>query len=336
MSTAPDPGTPEASIIVPIHRYEEDLAAVLREAIDQLAPRAPRLEIICLVRGDRRALCGHLDEALRTRVRFIEFATSVSEAALLAAGFDAAHGDILLVIPPAFEMAPGTLPALWDALDEGADIACSARLPEGRGRSARLQSRIFNALIRWASGSHFADITSSTRALRRSVATELPLYGEFHRYLPVLADRLGFRVVEVPARQHPAARNLLAYPAADYWRRAIDLLSVFFVSRFTRHPLRLFGGVGALVALAGGIVLLVAAIQRLNGVPLGDRPVLVLGVLLLGLGFQSFTIGLLGELLLFFHGRGVRDYRIARVYPAMDGNVEDTAAASEATARDVN
>ena len=84
------------------------------------------------------------------------------------------------------------------------------------------------------------------------------------------------------------------------------------------------------------VVLLVAAIQRLNGVPLGDRPVLVLGVLLLGLGFQSFTIGLLGELLLFFHGRGVRDYRIARVYPAMDGNVEDTAAASEATARDVN
>jgi dolichol-phosphate mannosyltransferase len=104
------------------------------------------------------------------------------------------------------------------------------------------------------------------------------------------------------------------HPLRIYLVRAMDVLSVFFISRFTRHPLRLFGGVGAAFAGIGLAVLLVVVIQRFTGTPLADRPVLVLGTLLVGLGVQAFTIGLLAELILFFHARSIRDYRVSAVY----------------------
>ena len=108
------------------------------------------------------------------------------------------------------------------------------------------------------------------------------------------------------------------YPLRTYLWRSIDLLSVFFLSRFTRRPLRLFGGIGSLFGLAGASILAVVGVQRILGEPLADRPILVLGTLLLGLGVQIFTIGLLGELLLFFHARDIRDYRVADVYESED------------------
>jgi hypothetical protein len=150
--------------------------------------------------------------------------------------------------------------------------------------------------------------------MRREVAHEVPLYGDFHRYLPVLADRLGFVVREVPVRQHPRATAPVVHSPLTYLYRSLDLLTIFFLSRFTRRPLRLFGGIGTLFGAAGAAILAVVGAQRLLGTPLADRPILVLGTLLVGLGVQAFTIGLLGELILFFHARRTRDYRIAAVY----------------------
>ena len=121
-------------------------------------------------------------------------------------------------------------------------------------------------------------------------------------------------VREIPAAQDPRVRAPVVHSLRLYLWRAMDVLSIFFVSRFTRHPLRLFGGVGSAFAALGALILLVAAIQRFTGTPLADRPVLVLGTLLVGLGVQTFTIGLLGELILFFHARGIRDYRVSAVH----------------------
>jgi hypothetical protein len=134
--------------------------------------------------------------------------------------------------------------------------------------------------------------------------------------LPLLAERLGFSVREVLAEPHPRMSAQLTGSLSAYFSRAIDILSIFFISRFTRYPLRLFGGVGSAFAAFGFAILLVVGAQRLLGQPLADRPVLVLGTLLVGLGVQAFTIGLLGELLLFFHARDIRDYRIAAIYEA--------------------
>jgi hypothetical protein len=154
-----------------------------------------------------------------------------------------------------------------------------------------MQSELFNRLVSLASGSRFRDVASETRALHRQVAGETPLYGDLYRYLPLLAERLGFRVQEIPAAQHSRATAPVVHAPRIYLWRAIDILSIFFISRFTRHPLRLFGGVGSAFAAVGLVILLIVAIQRFAGTDLAERPVLVLGTLLVGLGVQAFTIG---------------------------------------------
>jgi hypothetical protein len=235
---------------------------------------------------------------------------------MLRAGIELAKGEILVTLPGHFEIHLEIIATLYRAIREGADLVFASRSRGPVGISARIQSGLFNRLVSVAAKSHFLDIASETRAFRRQVADETPLYGDFYRYLPMLAERLGFRVREIPGAQHPRTSRPVIHAPRIYFWRAIDILSIFFVSRFTRHPLRLFGGLGSLFAAIGSVILLIVAIQRFTGTPLADRPILVLGTLLVGLGVQVFTIGLLGELILFFHARSIRDYRIGAVYEA--------------------
>lgn len=257
-----------------------------------------------------------LQEAEPGRVRVLQFARAADRAGILHTGIESAKGELLFTLPARFEVDLRVLADLRAAIDAGADLAYAARIRGKMGASARLQSELFNRAVSLASGRRFHDIASETRALRRQVAEETPLYGDFYRYIPLLAERLGFRVEEIPAHLHRRSSSPVVHAPRLYLWRAIDVLSIFFISRFTRHPLRLFGGLGSVFAALGGMILLVTAIQRLAGTPLGDRPALVLGTLLVGLGVQTFTIGLLGELILFFHARSIRDYRVGAVYEA--------------------
>jgi hypothetical protein len=265
---------------------------------------------------------GRLDEAraIQTEdpehVRVIRVPESIaSEGSAYAAGFEASQGKILFTLPAEYEIDLSVLPHLRDAIREGADLVVASRSAWREGAASRLQSRLFNRMVSWASARAFSDIASRTRAFRREVIDEIPIYGDFHRYLPMLADRLGFVVRELPAVRHPRAHAPLIHHPTIYLWRALDLLSITFLSRFTRYPLRLFGGLGSIFSAVGLLVLAVTAGQRIfSSVSLADRPILILGTLLLGLGVQLFTIGLLGELLLFFHARSIRDYRIRAVY----------------------
>jgi glycosyl transferase family 2 len=248
------------------------------------------------------------------RVKLLRFAAAVGRAGMLNAGVERSRGEVLITLPGRFEVDLAAIGKLYAAVREGTDMAFASRERGGSGVSARVQSELFNKLVSVASGRRFKDIASETRAFSRQVAEETPMYGDFYRYLPLLAERLGFSVAEIPAPQHPEAHAPVVHAPHLYLWRAIDVLSIFFISRFTRHPLRLFGGIGSVFFALGLGILAVAVIQRFTGTPLADRPVLVLGTLLVGLGVQTFTIGLLGELILFFHARSQRDYRIGAVY----------------------
>jgi hypothetical protein len=305
------------SVLIPVSADAREAKAVHAGLVERLAALGVGFEILYLVSpraGSARDDVRVLYEQDPERVRVIEFAQAVSEAAMLTAGFERARSEVLCTVPARFETDFAALGSLLAALGEGADLAVARRRRGRQGASARVQSQAFNRLVSWATGAQFRDVASGTRAFRREVIDEIPLYGDFHRYLPLLADRLGFRVVEIAADAHPDARAPTVHPPSIYLWRAIDLLSVFFLARFTRYPLRLFGGLGSLFAAAGALLLVVIGTQRMLGTPLADRPILVLAVLLVGLGVQAFSIGLLGELVLFFHARSLRDYRIGAVY----------------------
>jgi hypothetical protein len=301
------------SVLIVVDTSSEGIADIHREVAHQLQDLGEKCDLLYLV--------GTADERVREEirrilalgsipVRVLQFALPVSEAAMLSAGAQQAQGDLLVTIPACYETDLSVLPTLVEAVVAGADLAFACR---STGLSS-FQSRMFNKAVSLATGSAFHDIASRTRVMRKRVFEEIPLYGDFHRYVPILAERSGFRVREIPADEHPRADTPRLRSPLSYLWRGIDILSVLFISRFTRYPLRLFGGAGAGFAALGGLILLVIGVQRILGTPLANRPILVLATLLLGLGVQAFAIGLLGELLLYFSARRVRDYRITAVF----------------------
>jgi hypothetical protein len=329
MSTAGLPSI--VSVLVPIVERHDDLRELHRSLAPELEKLERPYEVLYLVSAefeDAFEQARQLHDSDAEHVRVLRFARPVSEAAALASGFERARGEVLITVPSYFDADPRGLHALYTALGDGADFVFAKRTQRADGWLKRIQAAGFNRLAAWATGTRFRDIASGTRAVHREVLRELPLYGDFHRFLPVLAERVGFavRAVDVPQDTRSAAPAL--YRPRTYLYRLLDLLSMFFLSHFTRRPLRLFGAVGAAFGVSGAGILLTVGIERLFGEPLAGRPILVLGTLLVGLGVQAFTIGLLGELMLFFQARDVRDYRIAEIVECAEPPLPPRAAKS--------
>jgi hypothetical protein len=151
--------------------------------------------------------------------------------------------------------------------------------------------------------------------MRRGVIEHLPLYGDLHVYLPILAARQGFRVGEVPVRHLQERPSKSARGVSVYLRRALDLAALFFLIRFTQKPFRFFGGIGSILLAGGGIIMLVLGVQRIFfETGLADRPLLVLGALFMVFGIQMFSLGLIGELIIFVSAGGITDYQVEQVF----------------------
>jgi hypothetical protein len=188
------------------------------------------------------------------------------------------------------------------------------RWPRAGGWFDRVRRGIFHGIVGRITGSRYRDLGCGARAMRRTVMEEINLYGGQDRFLPLLAERQGFRVAEIDVRQSPRDRLDRAYGTREYARRILDILTVFFLVRFTKKPLRFFGTVGASTFLLGALVITWLVIERVFfGQGLADRPALLLSSLLAVLGLQLLAIGLLGELVIFTHARDIKDYQVAEI-----------------------
>ncbi|NIU01742.1 MAG: dolichol-phosphate mannosyltransferase, partial [Nitrosopumilaceae archaeon] len=178
----------------------------------------------------------------------------------------------------------------------------------------RLQSAIFHKLVKLITGYKFKDLGSGVRAFKRRVIEEVQIYGDQHRFFPLLATKYGFKVKEVDVSQSIKDTYQRLYSFGIYFRRILDLLSVFFLVKFTKKPLRFFGLSGFFVFAIGAILSMFLFIQRVfMGVALGDRPIILLAVLLLVLGIQLFSIGLIGEIIIFTHAKELKEYTIDEI-----------------------
>ena len=243
-------------------------------------------------------------------VRTIESPRSIGETALLRMGLAQARGSIVITVP-AYQAGP----ALGDS-----------RAPRGGGwrrrsrrgaalaaldsRVNRLQHLALHLMAGRLANGTLHDIACGVRAARRDVLLDIPLYGDFARFLPLLAIYNGFNVAEVPSEQHASDLSARVYRPGVYVRRLIDILGLYFLLRFTEKPLRFFGLIGSVLAGIGGIALIVMFVQRLLGQPLGDRPLLLLAVLLATLGVQAIALGLVGEMIVHFNASRRRSYRL--------------------------
>jgi glycosyltransferase involved in cell wall biosynthesis len=243
-------------------------------------------------------------------VRVFEVGHAVGEAALVKLGAAHSRGDILLTLPCYRRVVPSSLPGLLAALEAGADMAVARRWPRRDSWINRLQNRAFHALLRRAGNGPIHDVACGVRAMRREVLDDIPLYGDFYRFLPLIALREGYRVEELNCPQHPADLQPRVYGPGVYLRRLIDIFGLFFLLRFTEKPLRFFGLLGAGFSVTGGVILFILFIERLGGQGIANRPLLLLGVLLFVLGVQAIALGLIGEIIVHLHAPRSRFYRL--------------------------
>ena len=307
------------SVIMPVgNRHAADIAALYAEYKAGLAALDLPYEFIVVLDGPRPEVAASLQRLLERGENLIVISLTkrFGEATALMAGFQRASGRIIITAPAYHQVQGIEVGKLVRALDK-ADVAIGRRWPRVGSRFEIMRRDVFHKLIA-TGGQKFKDLGCGARAMKRRVLEEISLYGDQHRFLPVLASRQGFRIVEVDLAQSPLDRYDRGYPAKEYAHRVLDIFTVFFLVRFTKKPLRFFGMVGASTFVIGALLVAYLAIDRLVFQhALADRPALLLSSLLVVLGMQLFAIGLLGELIIFTHARDIKDYQIDEVvrYP---------------------
>jgi glycosyltransferase involved in cell wall biosynthesis len=310
---------PRYSVVIPVGRRVDDLEALLAEYVMALDAAGAEFELIVVLDGPKREHYEMLRGATESdpRVRVVELAKEFGESAALAAGFDTARGDFLLTLPAYYQVEAPEIPRLMAASVDGGDMLIAVRSPRAGGPIEKMRRAAFHGLFRLISGMKYRDLACGVRLFPRAVAEEVPVYGDQHRFLPALASRRGFRVREVELRQSPKDRFRGHYRLREYLHRFLDVLTVFFLVRFTKKPLRFFGTIGFIAAGIGGIATAVLVVQRLFlGQALAGRPALLLASLLVVLGVQTFALGLIGELIIFTHASGMKEYTIRRIIQA--------------------
>jgi hypothetical protein len=308
----------EIDVIVPVGDRIDDLAALHVRRRDALRAAGYRASFTYVLDGELpeardalAALATAEDDAC-----VIQLSRRFGETAAVLAGFASTKAEQLMILPSFEQVETASLGRVLEALAD-ADLVTARRYPRCDSQLRRAQSRVFEACLRGFGGSRFRDPGCTVHALRRTVLEETPLYGEQHGFLPLLAANVGFKTVEidVPQARGDAARRI--HRPHGYLQRLVDVLSVFFLTRFTRRPLRFFGPFGVGCTLVGVTGLAIVVVQRLFfGLPLAERPALILSSLFVALGLQVLAIGLIGELIVFIHARSMRQYRVREIIEA--------------------
>ena len=234
-------------------------------------------------------------------VKVVRLRRNFGKAAALAAGFRHAAGDVVVTIDADLQDDPAEIPRLLAKLDEGFDLVSGWKTQRRDPLSRRIPSRIFNAVVGRVSGLRLHDLNCGLKAYRADVVHNLRIYGELHRFLPVLAHDRGYRVAELPVNHRPRQHGQSRYGVERYLRGFLDFMTVWFMGRYRHRPLHLFGGLGLLLGAIGTALLVYLTILKLSGEAIGHRPLLTLGVLLMVVGLQFFSLGLLSELITSHH-----------------------------------
>jgi glycosyltransferase involved in cell wall biosynthesis len=297
------------SVVVPVHNEERTVALLFEELQAVLDGLGQPWEAIYVDDGSTDGSFAALTRLHNgnDQVRVVRLRRNFGKATALAAGFAQAEGDVIVTIDSDLQDDPAEIPRLLVKLDEGFDLVSGWKSRRRDRWTRRILSRIFNWATGRVSGLRLHDMNCGLKAYRAEVVRGLRLYGELHRFIPVLAHYRGYRVAELPVHHRARAQGRSRYGMERYLRGFLDLLTVSFIGRYRHRPLHLFGGLGLTLGFIGFAVLLYLTVLKISGEAIGHRPLLVLGVLFVVVGLQFFSLGLISEMLTTHHEERVSE-----------------------------
>ncbi len=303
------------SIVVPLFNERESLSELLAQLYAAMGEKELHalfqepfgFEIIMVDDGstdDSRTLIGSMIPS-KPELRLISFQRNFGKTAALSAGFMAATGDYVCTIDADMQDDPFAIKEMIKKLQEGYDLVSGWKQHRKDPLSKTIPSKLFNGVTRLFTGISLHDFNCGLKVFRKEVTRRLELHGEMHRYIPVLAHGMGFRIAELPVTHHPRKFGSTKYGSSRFFSGLFDFLSVLFITRYLRRPMHFFGMAGLASFLFGFLISLYVTLEKiLLHKPVSNRPILFLGILLLILGVQLFSTGLLGEMLSTSSSRG--------------------------------
>ena len=296
------------SAVIPCLDESANLPELIDTVNDVLSSTGHSYEIIVVDDGSEDDTPRLLERLCREKpaLRACICRKNFGKATALEVGFCLAHGDIILTLDGDGQDDPSEIPGLLDSLDAGADMVVGWKTDRQDPGHKVVASRVFNGFARLFSGLHLHDMDCGLKAFRHEITEEISLYGELHRFLPVLAHWQGYAVTERPVRHHARRHGRSKYGHQRLLRGAFDFLTVMFITKYLMRPMHFFGKIGLLLGIPGMGICLYLAMVKILGHDLGPRPLLSLGVLLMITGVIFFATGLLGEMIVHLHKHGGR------------------------------
>lgn len=302
-----------------------DEEATLIELVDQidatirpLLPAASTYEVLLIDDGSRDRSAEIAEELATSRdeVIFLKLRGNFGKSAALAAGFARTRGDVVFTLDADLQDDPKEIPRFLAELEKGYDVVSGYKQKRHDPWHKVLPSRIFNGMVRKLTGVQLHDVNCGFKAYRAAVVKSVQLYGEMHRFVPVLAHWRRFRVGEIVVEHHPRLHGVSKFGMRRFYRGFMDLLTVFFLLNYDRKPMHFFGLPGALATGAGLLICTWLTGLWARGITIGNRPLLALGVLLIVVGVQILATGLIAELVVHLGGRTQAPYEIERIVGA--------------------
>ncbi len=304
----------DVSVVIPVYNEEENVELVFRKNKDVLDRMKLAYEIIFVDDGSKDKTFQNLCRIKDTHVKIIRFRRNFGQTAAMDAGFKAAKGKIIISMDGDLQNDPEDIPRLIAKLKEGYDVVCGWRKDRKDSLLKHIISRGANVLRKVIINDHIHDSGCSLKAYKKECFDDLDLYGEMHRFIPALLEWKGFKVTEMVVKHHPRKYGKSKYTMKRVLKGFLDMLVLKFWMQYSTRPIHLFGGLGVLTAFLGAATGIYLTIMKIfYGVPIGNRPLLLLAILLVIVGSQFLIFGVLADILVKIYYKDNKNYSIERI-----------------------
>jgi len=307
---------PLLSVVITVYNEEDNIQPLLQATYTALS--GMDYEVILVEDGSTDRTVAEVKKYANTRTKLVIFNRNYGQTTALAAGIDQATGQYIATMDGDLQNDPTDLPGmLQKAIDEEWDVVAGRRANRKDGFVLRkIPSKIANWIIRNSTNVHLKDYGCTLRVYKADIAQNMGLYGELHRFIPVLAKQQGAKMTEVDVKHHPRIHGTSKYGLSRTFKVMADLILMLFFQKYFQRPIHLFGGLGLLAFLLGGMINVYLLVLKIMGEDIWGRPILILGFMLILAGIQLITTGIIAEIIVrtYFESQDKKTYRIKSLY----------------------